>query len=331
MSGTAKFRVLVTNKISQCGIDYMQEHGFELVWSKSNLVQDVKELIGSCDGIIARMTPVKKELIEAAPNLKIIGMHGVGLDGIDVELATQKGIAVTYAPGANGVSVAEHAMSMILNLSKKSMQADHALRIDNRFQDRDRFVGHDVNGKVLGIVGLGRIGRQLAKMASCGFDMQVIAYDPYVSAEVMSQVGNGVKRMESVEELMSQADFVSFHTQMTPEMVGFVNYERLKCMKPTAYLINEMRGALVNEADLYRALEEGVIAGAALDVFGTEPTPPDYPLLKAPNLIATPHIGASTYESMDRTIMSLAMDFDRFANGDELCYLANPGYQNNKR
>ena len=107
MSGTAKFRVLVTNKISQGGIDYMQEHGFELVWSRSNLVQDVKELIGSCDGIIARMTPVKKELIEAAPNLKIIGMHGVGLDGIDVELATQKGIAVTYAPGANGVSVAE--------------------------------------------------------------------------------------------------------------------------------------------------------------------------------------------------------------------------------
>lgn len=331
MSGTAKFRVLVTNKISQGGIDYMQEHGFELVWSRSNLVQDVKELIGSCDGIIARMTPVKKELIEAAPNLKIIGMHGVGLDGIDVELATQKGIAVTYAPGANGVSVAEHTMSMILNLSKKSMQADHALRIDNRFQDRDRFVGHDVNDKVLGIVGLGRIGRQLAKMASCGFDMQVIAYDPYVSVEVMGQVGNGVKKMESVEELMSQADFVSFHTQMTPEMVGFVNYERLKCMKPTAYLINEMRGVLVNEADLYRALEEGVIAGAALDVFGTEPTPPDYPLLKAPNLIATPHIGASTYESMDRTIMSLAMDFARFVNGDELCYLANPGYQNNKR
>lgn len=320
-------RILVTNKISQCGKDFLEQNGFELVWSKSNLVEDVKELIGSCDGIIARMTPVKGDLIQAAPHLKIIGMHGVGLDGIDVPLATQKGIAVTYAPEANGISVAENVMSMILNLAKKTIPADRALRLENRFQDRDQFTGHDLSGKVLGIIGLGRIGRRLAKMAGCGFDMKVIAYDPYISADQMRQVGSGVEKMDTVQEVMSQADYVSFHTQMTPEMVGFVNYDLLKEMKPSAYLINEMRGALIKEDDLLRALEEGVIAGAALDVFSKEPTPPDFPLLRAPNLIATPHIGASTYESMDRTIMTLAEDFFRFFHGEKMAYLVNPEYR----
>lgn len=324
-------KILVTNKISQCGVDYLREHGFELVWSKSNLVADVKEQIGICDGIIARMTPVKGELIEKAPNLKIIGMHGVGLDGIDVELAASKGIAVTHAPEANGISVAEHTMSMILNLTKKTIPADHALRVEKRFQDRDRFVGHDVAGKTLGIVGLGRIGSRLAKMASCGFDMKVVAYDPYVSAERMAGVGGGVEKAESIEAVLAKSDYVSFHTRMTPDMVGFVDYDRLKLMKPTAYLINEMRGALVNDEDLYRALCEGVIAGAALDVYSEEPTPPDYKLFQAPNLIATAHIGASTYESMDRTILALAEDFTRFFRGESPVYLANPDYLQNKR
>jgi len=328
-SAMAGPKILVTNKVSQCGINYFQEHGFELVWSKSNLVEDVRELIGNCDGIIARMTPVRSGLIEAAPNLKIIGMHGVGLDAIDVTLASSRGIAVTYAPESNGISVAENVMSMILNLAKKTIPADRALRLENRFQDRDQFTGHDLSGMVLGIIGLGRIGKWLAKMAGCGFDMKIIACDPYVSAERMMAVGNGVEKKESIEEVMAQADYVSFHTQMTQEMVGFVNYDLLKLMKPTAYLINEMRGPLVNDDDLYRALEEGVIAGAALDVFSQEPTPPDYKLLRAPNLIATAHIGASTYESMDRTIMTLAGEFNRFFRGEEMKHLANPEYREN--
>lgn len=322
-------KILITNKVSQCGIDFLQEHGFELIWSESNLVADVKKRIHECDGIIARMTPVKSELIQSAPNLKIIGMHGVGLDGIDVTQATDRGIAVTYAPEANGISVAENVMAMILNLSKNIIPADHCLRVEKRFQDRDRFVGHDLSGKTLGIVGLGRIGRRLAAMAGCGFGMKVIAYDPYVSKAQMDQVGTGVEKMDTIQAVVSQADFLSFHTQMTPEMVGFVNFDLLKQMKPTAYFINEMRGALVQEDDLKRALEEGVIAGAALDVFGTEPTPADYPLLQAPNLIATPHIGASTHESMERTILAVAEDFYRFFQGDKMSYLVNPDYRNN--
>lgn len=324
-------KILVTNKISPCGMEKLKEYGFELVWSKSNLVADVKELIGDVDGIIARMTPVKQELIEAAPNLKIIGMHGVGLDGIDVKLAEEKGIAVVHTPEANAISVAENVMTMILNLSKHTIGADHALRVDKRFQDRDKYVGHDIAGKTLGIVGLGRIGRRLAAMAGCGFNMRVVAYDPYLSAEVMQSVGNGVEKAETMDDLLAQADFVSFHTQMTPELKGFVNYDLLKKMKPTAYLINEMRGALVVDEDLQRALEEGVIAGAALDVFNQEPTPPDFPLLNAPNLIATPHTGASTYESMDRTILTLAEEFHHFFEGEKVNYLANPNYVNNKK
>ena len=190
-------KILVTNKISPRGVEKLKEYGFELIWPKSNLVEDVKELIGDADGIIARMTPVKQELIEAAPNLKIIGMHGVGLDGIDVKLAEEKGIAVVHTPEANAISVAENVMAMILNLAKHTIGADYALRVENRFQDRDKYLGHDIAGRTLGLVGLGRIGRRLATMAGCGFDMRVVAYDPYVPAEKMKEVANGVEKMET--------------------------------------------------------------------------------------------------------------------------------------
>lgn len=324
-------KILVTNRICRCGIEKLEECGFQLAWSESNAVADVKTLIGTCDGIIARMTPIREELLESAPSLKIIGMHGAGLDGIDMRLATEKGIAVTHTPGANAISVAENVMGMILNLAKNAIQADHALRVEGRFHARDRFVGHDLAGKTLGIAGLGRIGRKLAGIAGSGFEMKVIACDPYVSAEEMRRIGAGVEKKDTIEEVMAQADYVSFHTPMTPDMVGFVNYDRLRLMKPSAYLINEMRGALVNEADLKRALEEGVIAGAALDVFSKEPTPSDFALFQAPNLIATPHIGASTQESMERTILTLAEDFRRFFNGERPEFLANPDYDRQRR
>ncbi len=324
-------KILITNQISDCGMELLQSYGFDIVRSSSNLPADVKKSIAGCDGVIARMTPVKAELIDAAPELKIIGMHGAGLDGIDVGYATRKGIAVTYAPEANAISVAEHTLSMMLSLTKKTIAADEALRLKNRFQDRDQFLGYELSGKTLGIVGLGRIGKRLAKIAGCGFDMKIIAYDPYVSAEDMSGVANGVEKKERIEEVLSEADYVSFHTQMTPEMIGFVNYERLKLMKPTAYFINEMRGALINEDDLYRALEEGVIAGAALDVFPVEPTPVGYRLLTAHNLIATPHLGGVTYESMDRVIVALANEFNQFFNQGRMNYLANPDYRQNRQ
>ena len=147
----------------------------------------------------------------------------------------------------------------------------------------------------------------------------------------MATVGNGVEKRSQLLDVVREADYLSFHTLMTPDMKGVVNYELLKQMKPTAYFINEMRGPLVNDDDLYRALEEEVIAGAALDVFSQEPTPPDYKLLKAKNLIATPHIGASTYESMDRTILSLADDFIKFFGGENMTFLVNPDYEKNKR
>lgn len=258
-------------------------------------------------------------------------MHGVGLDGIDVKLAEEKGIAVVHTPEANAISVAENVMAMILNLAKHTIGADYALRVENRFQDRDKYLGHDIAGKTLGLVGLGRIGRRLATMAGCGFDMRVVAYDPYVPAEKMKEVANGVEKMETMDDLLAQADYLSFHTQMTPEMQGFVNYDLLKKMKPSACLINEMRGALVVDEDLKRALEEGVIAGAAVDVFTKEPTPPDFPLLKAPHLIATPHTGASTYESMERTILTLVEEFHHFFEGEKVNYLANPNYVNHKK
>lgn len=235
-------KILITNKISDAGKKRFEELGFKMVWSESNRVEDVKKVIQDCDGIVARMTPVRQELIDAAPNLKIIGMHGVGLDGIDVDYATEKGIAVTRAAAANCVSVAEHVINAMLNLSKKTIPADYALREKNHFQERDQFIGHDISCKTLGIVGLGRIGRKLAEMAGLGFNMRVIAYDPYVSKQQMQQVGNGVEKAESMDEVLTQADFVSFHTQLTPEMVGVVNYDMLKKMKHTRILYQRDAG-----------------------------------------------------------------------------------------
>lgn len=314
-------KVLITNKISNCGLRLFEDAGFEVVMSPSPSVEDVKALIGDCDAIVARMTPVKAELINAAPNLKIIGMHGVGLDAIDVKLATEKGIAVTYAPAANSRSVAEFVMAFVLSSSRRLTQADQALRVNKNFKERDKFVGHDVEGKTIGIIGMGRIGRTIAKMSVYGFNMNVIGYDPFVSEQDMKHAG--VLKVQSIEEVLRQADFVSLNCAPTPEMLGLMDYEHFKMMKTSAYFINCARGVLVSEADLLRALKEGLIAGAALDVFATEPVSPENPLLEAPGLIATAHIAASTAESMDRVASTVANDFIRYFNGERPEFQAN--------
>lgn len=314
-------KVLITNKISEYGLKIFDDAGFEVVMSPSPDVKDVKALIGDCDAIVARMTPVKAELINVAPKLKIIGMHGVGLDAIDVKLATERGIAVTYAPAANSRSVAEFAMAFVLASSRKLTGADQALRLNLSFKERDRFVGHDVEGKTIGIIGMGRIGSTIAQMAVRGFDMKVLGYDPFVSAGDMEK--KGAEKAKSIEALLRRSDFVSLNCAPTPDMAGLMDYEHFKMMKQGAYFINCARGVLVVETDLLRALKEGVIAGAALDVFAKEPVPEDDPLLAAPGLIATAHIAASTTESMDRVACTVANDFVRFFKGDRPEFPAN--------
>lgn len=314
-------KVLITNKISDCGLKLLWEAGFEVVVSPSPDVEAVKALIGDCDAILARMTPVKEELISAAPKLKIIGMHGVGLDAIDVKLATEKGIKVTYAPAANSRSVAEFVMSLVLALSRRLVFADQALRVCGRFKNRDKFAGCDVEGKTIGIIGMGRIGRTVAKMAAFGFDMKVLGYDPFVTEQEMEQAG--AVKARSIEEVLRAADFVSLNCAPTPDVIGLMDYNHFRMMKRDAYLINCARGALVKDEDLLRALKEEIIAGAALDVFAVEPVPEGYPLLKAPGLITTAHIAASTKESMDRVAISVVSDFIRFFNGEAPEYAAN--------
>lgn len=314
-------KVLITNKISGCGLKLLEEAGFEIVVSPSPDVETVKSLIGDCDAVLARMTPVRAELINAAPKLRIIGMHGVGLDAIDVTLAAKKGIRVTYAPAANSRSVAEFVLSLVLALSRRLVPADQALRVSGRFKDRDKFAGHDVQGKTIGIIGMGRIGRTIAKMASFGFDMKVLGYDPFVTEQEMGVTG--AKKAESIEAVLREADFVSLNCAPTPEVLGLMDYGHFKMMKRNACFINCARGALVKDGDLLRALEEGIIAGAALDVFAVEPVPEDYPLLRAPNLITTAHIAASTAESMDRVALTVADDFIRFFRGETLKFPAN--------
>lgn len=325
-------KILITNRIADCGNELLKKYGFQVVHSETNLIPDVRKLIGDCDGIIARMTHVKAELIDAAPNLKIIGMHGVGLDHIDVKLASERGIAVTYAPESHEISVSEYIATMMMCLARHVPAADHALRVENRFMDRDKFVGHDVKGKTLGIIGLSSTGRHLAQIAGCGFGMKVIASDPLVGAEEMSRIANGVEKKDCIDDILRESDFVVLLCPLTPDTVGMIDYEKLKLMKPSAYLINNSRGVIVNEYDLGRALKEGIIAGAAVDEYTQEPTPDGFELFHAPNLIATPHIGASTYESMDRTIITLVEDFARFFfKHEKPKFLANPEIWNTNR
>ncbi len=248
--------------------------------------------------LVNRRLPLTRPVFASASSLRGVVKWGVGVNHIDLDAATEHGILVANSPG-NYIAVAEAALALILALSKRLLEWREAARSGR--QTDSRFRGHEVYGKTLGIIGLGRIGRHLAGIArGCG--MQVTAYDPYVSAE--RAVECGVTLM-SLDAMLAGADFLSINAVLTPETHHLIGERELRLMKPTAYMINTARGSLVDERALARALREGVIAGAGLDVFEEEPLPSDHPVLHMENVIATPHALARTWESMDRTIQMI--------------------------
>lgn len=239
-------------------------------------------------------TTVTEELIAAAPQLSVIGRAGVGVDNIDVDAATRRGIAVLNAPGANTVSAAEHTVALLLSLLRNIPWAAASMQAGR--WDRKPFAGTEVRGKRLGLVGLGRVGVHVANIARA-FGMTVVAHDPYLPearAREMSIILLGL------DEVLETSDVVSLHAPLTEETRGLMNRERLGKMKPTAVLVNAARGALVDDAALLEALEQGTLAGAALDVFEPEPLEPDSPLRRADRLLLTPHLAASTSEAQER-------------------------------
>jgi D-3-phosphoglycerate dehydrogenase len=247
---------------------------------------EVARLLPGMDGYIAGLDVIDRKALASADCLKIIARYGVGVDNVDLSAAREKGIMVTNTPGANSVSVAELTVGLILALARQIPQGVSATRL-GLFP---RLNGLSITGKTVGIVGLGSIGKQVARRLS-GFDCQILAYDAYPDSNFANQ--NNV-RYTSLDELLSASDYVSLHLPLLPETRGMVNRQFLTKIKQGAYIVNTARGELIDEAALLDALKSGHIRGAALDVFTQEPPPPDHPLLALPQVIATPHLGAQT-------------------------------------
>lgn len=295
-------KILVSDKLAQEGLDILNaETAFTVDVRNGMSPEELKAAIGDYDAIIIRSaTRLTADIIEAAGRLKFIGRAGVGLDNVDLTAATRKGVVVMNTPAGNTTSTAEHTMSMILALSRNIPQACAAMR-EGRW-DRSRFSGVELYGKVLSIIGFGRIGSTVAKFAKA-FGMHVQAYDPYLSMEALQQQGVAGA---TLEEIYANSDYISVHIPKTAETENLIGAAQIAKMKPSVRLINCARGGIIDEAALDEALSEGRIAGAALDVFNEEPLPEGSPLRSRDNCVLTPHLGASTSEAQVNVAIEIA-------------------------
>lgn len=292
-------RVLVATRsfgsTSQKPWDVLANAGVEVVKAdmKGELTEErLIEWLKDIDGAIVGVVPMTAQVMESSPRLKVVSMHGVGVDHIDLQAASRLGIVIANCPGANDQAVADLAIGLMIAVARNIPAADRALRD----QQWGRYSGSELWGKILGLIGYGRIGRGVAKRA-LGFDMQVLVYDPYIQA---GQVGlPDVHLTDSVQEVIRSADFLSLHAALTEETRAMIGEAELRAMKPTAYLINTARGGLLDESALHKALQEKWIAGAALDVFVEEP-PLGSLLLGLENIVVTPHVGAHTQQAIER-------------------------------
>jgi len=257
-------------------------------------------------------------MIEAASKLKVIGRHGVGVENIDLEAATEKGIWVVNTPDANDISVAEHFFGLALMLSKMLKKGDLALR-EGRWEARYQYIGRELHGKTLGILGFGRIGKSVGRIGSKGFDMKVLYHDAIRYEEAEKEIGAA---KVSLDEVMSQSDFISINLPMLPETKGVVGGREFNLMKPTAYIINLARGPIWDEKALVKVLKEGRIAGAGADVFEVEPAIKDHPLFELDNFIGTPHSAAHTEEALKKMSM-VTVDILRVLEGKKPIYPVN--------
>ena len=291
------YKVLLAQNVAESGKKLLRDSGYEVILAPDENRGTVERLIADCDAVFSKTFFLDEELLRAGKKLKVVAKHGVGTDNVvDVETATRLGLFVVRTPLANMNSVAEHTMAAILVLAKNIFPMDAAARKAD-FGAPDRYVSHDVGGKTVGIIGLGNIGRSLAKKAACGFEMKVLGYDPYVKPETLPDY---IELTGDRDRVFRESDFVSLHMTASRETEDMVDQGTLAMMKPGAFLLNFSRGANVDERALYEALKNHVIAGAALDVFKSEPVEKDNPLLTLDNIVLSPHCAALTAEAMDR-------------------------------
>jgi D-3-phosphoglycerate dehydrogenase len=289
-------RVLVAEPIAEAGVAALRDAGFDVDVRTGLSPEELLEAIPAYDGLIVRSaTQVTAEVLERAERLRVVGRAGIGVDNVDVAAATKRGIVVANAPTSNVVAAAEHTIALMLALARNVPQA-HASLMAHRWE-RSRFGGVEVYGKTLGILGFGRIGQLVAERAK-GLGMRVLAFDPFVSAERFRELG--VEKAESSSDVYARADFISLHLPRTPQTRGWLDAEAFAQMREGVRIVNCARGELVDTPALLDALRAGKVAGAALDVFPEEPTT-DFPLFDGfPNVVVTPHLGASTAEAQDR-------------------------------
>jgi D-3-phosphoglycerate dehydrogenase / 2-oxoglutarate reductase len=296
------FKILVSDPLAQEGVDILKKVKESQVDVKHKLPpEELKKIIKDYDCLLVRSeTKVTKDIIEAADNLKVIGRAGVGLDNVDLTAASKRGIIVMNTPGGNTMSTAEHAVSLMLSLSRNIPQADVSVKRGE--WERKKFMGAEVYGKTLGIVGLGRIGTEVAKRA-LAFGMKVIAYDPFLSIEKANELG-----IESGElkEIFKRADYITVHSPLTQETKHIIDKKAIDCMKQGVRIINCARGGIIDETAVLEGINSGKIAGAAFDVYEKEPPVKDNPLFKCEKVVLTPHLGASTEEAQINVSVEIA-------------------------
>jgi len=296
-------KVLVADPVSESGVTALRGAGELDVTVKTGLKEDALiEIIPEFSALVVRsQTKATARLIEAATKLKVIGRAGVGVDNVDVEAATRRGVVVMNTPGGNTISTAEHTFSLLMSLARKIPQAHASMKAGK--WDRKSFEGVELYDKTLAILGMGRIGTEVARRAMA-FGMRVLAYDPYLSATRARSLQ--VELVEQLDDILPRADFITVHMPATPETVHMLNATRLAKAKKGVRIINCARGGLVDEAALLDALQSGQVAGAALDVYETEPPPAEFPLRDHPNIVLTPHLGASTAEAQESVGIEIA-------------------------
>lgn len=316
---TKPYRVLICgNVIAPEGLRILEP------WAEISQVGDYVsdaeriEAARTADALLVRTGAITRELVEAAPKLKIVARHGVGYDAVDVAACTEHGVLVTITPNANATAVSEHAIGLMLAAARKIPQADAALKAG--VWQREPYLGLELAGKTLGLVGLGRVGSRVAQLAQA-FGMKVLAYDPYMSSERAAALG---VTLLPLEEMLPLADFISVHAPLTPETHHLIGRETLPLCKPTAILVNTARGGLVDPQALYDALTSGRLAAAALDVFEQEPFDPNDPLPKLPNVIVTPHVAGQTAEALVNMAVAAANAIVAVFEGRRPDGLVNP-------
>lgn len=307
-------RVHVTELIHENALKTLRKHANVVTWEDP----DVRDL-SKADGVIVRAAVVDRAMMQAAPGLRVIGKHGVGLDAIDVAAAREFGKTVVFTPHANMEGVAELAVALMLAVAR-NIPYGHARLKAGAYEKvaPKELTGVELNGKTLGLVGLGRIGRRVGEICGKGFGMRLAGYDPFLPDAQFAELG--IRKAATVEDLLPMADVISISVPLTPETASLINAERLGLCKKTAILVNTARGGIVEESALCEALQNGVIRAAASDVFASEPIRPENPLMALPNFAALPHIGASTEESLVRMGETVVADVLRVLKGEEPLY-----------